>query len=63
MRLDLATALLGMAAACGGLAAFMTSLGLGSGAIFAIWGLAALLGIPAFGKVGLDRRLGLRLIG
>lgn len=58
MRLDLATALLGMAAACGTLATFMTSLGLGSGAIFAIWGTAALLGIPAFGKVRFVKRLG-----
>lgn len=50
LRLDLVTALLGMAAAVGALAAFMTSLGLGSAAIFALWGIATLLGLPAHGK-------------
>lgn len=51
MRLDLANALLGMAAATGGLAVIMTSLGLGSGFLPAVWAFAALIGIPAYGRV------------
>lgn len=50
-RVDLANGLLGMAAATGALAALMTSLRLGSGFLPAMWAFAALVGIPAYGRV------------
>ena len=51
LRVDLANGLLGMAAAAGALAALMTSLRLGSGFLPAMWAFAALVGIPAYGRV------------
>lgn len=51
LRLDLSNALLGMALVMGGLASFLTSLQLGSAFLFAAWAAAALLGMPAAGRV------------
>jgi len=51
LRLDLCNALLGMAVVLGGLASVMTSLQLGSAFLFASWAAAALLGMPAAGRV------------
>lgn len=51
LRLDLSNSLLGMALVLGGLASLMTSLQLGSAFLFAAWAAAALLGMPAAGRV------------
>lgn len=51
LRLDLSNALLGMAVVLGSLASVMTSLQLGSAFLFASWAAAALLGMPAAGRV------------
>lgn len=51
LRLDLSNSLLGMSLVLGGLAVLLTSLGLGSAFLFAFWALAALLGMPAAGRV------------
>lgn len=51
LRLDLSNSLLGMALVMGGLASLLTSLQLGSAFLFAAWAAAALLGMPAAGRV------------
>ena len=51
LRLDLSNSLLGMALVMGSLASLLTSLQLGSAFLFAAWAAAALLGMPAAGRV------------
>ena len=51
LRLDLGISLLGMALVAGSLASMLTSLQLGSSVLFAAWAAAALLGMPAAGRV------------
>jgi hypothetical protein len=53
LRLDLSNSLLGMALVLGSLASMLTSMQLGSAFLFAAWAAAALLGMPAAGRVRL----------